>query len=78
MATFPGLIWCQSLGRPKESDLHMFALIVLLLILAVFGGFGFAVHALWFVLIAALLLWAVGWFVGAGAASGGRRGWYGR
>jgi len=56
----------------------MFALIVLLLILAVFGGFGFAVHALWFVLLAALLLWAIGWFVGAGAASGGRRGWYGR
>jgi hypothetical protein len=56
----------------------MFALIVLLLILVAFGATGFVVHALWFVLIAALLLWVVGWFVGAGAASGGRRGWYGR
>jgi hypothetical protein len=78
MATFPRLMWRQSLGRLKESDLQMFALIVLLLILAVFGASGFAVHALWFVLVAALVLWAVGWFVGAGAASGGRRGWYGR
>lgn len=55
----------------------MLALIVLLLILAVFGGLGFAVHVLWFVLIAALVLWAIGFFVGTAAGSG-RRGWYGR
>ena len=35
----------------------MVALIVLLLILALFGGLGFAAHVLWFVLIAALVLW---------------------
>ena len=35
----------------------MVALIVLLLILAVFGGLGFAAHVLWFVLIAAVVLW---------------------
>ncbi|HEY1778417.1 MAG TPA: hypothetical protein VGG41_19830 [Solirubrobacteraceae bacterium] len=52
----------------------MVALIVLLLILALLGGFGFAVHALWFVLIAALVLWAIGFVVGSG--SSGRRGWY--
>jgi hypothetical protein len=59
----------------------MVALIVLLLILAVFGGFGFAVHALWFVLIAALLLWVLGFFLGAassGIGAGRRRRWYGR
>jgi len=58
----------------------MVALIVLLLILAVFGGLGFAVHVLWFVLIAALVLWALGFFVGAaaGGMSSGRRRWYGR
>jgi uncharacterized membrane protein YecN with MAPEG domain len=55
----------------------VFALIILLLILAVFGGLGFAAHVLWFVLIAALVLWAIGFFVGA-AAEGGRRSWYGR
>jgi hypothetical protein len=57
----------------------MFALLVLLLILAVFGGLGFAAHVLWFVLIAALLLWVLGFFIGGVEAGlGGRRRWYGR
>jgi hypothetical protein len=53
----------------------MVALIVLLLILAIFGGLGFAAHVLWWILIAALVLWAIG-FLMAGAGAGGRRGWY--
>lgn len=58
----------------------MVALIALLLILAIFGGLGFAAHVLWFVLIVALILWVVGFFIeGAEAGlSGGRRRWYGR
>jgi hypothetical protein len=56
----------------------MVALIVLLLILALFGGLGFAAHVLWFVLIAAVILWLLGFFVGGGVAGGGRRRWYGR
>ena len=58
----------------------MVALAVLVLILVVLGGLGFAVHVLWFVLIAALILWALGFLIGsAGAgASAGRRRWYGR
>jgi hypothetical protein len=55
----------------------MFALVVLLLILAVFGGLGFAAHILWIVLLVALALWVLGFFVRA-AESGGRRSWYGR
>lgn len=57
----------------------MVALIVLLLILAIFGGLGFAVHLLWFVLIAAVILWLLGFFVGGvgSGVAGGRR-WYGR
>jgi len=55
----------------------MTALIILLLIVAIFGGLGFAVHALWFVLIAAVLLWLIGFFIG-GAGAGGERRWYGR
>jgi len=50
----------------------MVALLLLLLILALFGGLGFLVHALWFVLIAAVVLWVIGFFV-MGAGSGGRR-----
>jgi energy-coupling factor transporter transmembrane protein EcfT len=58
----------------------MIALIVLLLLLLIFGGLGFAVHVLWFVLIALVVLWLLGWFIGAGgsAFSRGRRRWYGR
>jgi len=57
----------------------MVALIVLLLILAVFGGLGFAAHFLWILLIAALVLWLIGFFIGGvEGAVGGRRRWYGR
>ncbi len=57
----------------------MVALIILLLILAIFGGLGFAAHFLWFVLIAALILWVLGFFVGGiERGLGGRRRWYGR
>ena len=48
----------------------MVALIVLLLLLALFGGLGFAAHVLWYVLIIAVVLWLLGFFVG-GAADGG-------
>ena len=53
----------------------MAALIALIVILAIFGGLGFAIHVLWYVLIAAVILWLIGFFV-CGTA-GGRRGWYG-
>ncbi len=56
----------------------MVALVVLVLLLALLGGLGFAAHVLWFLLIVALLLWAVGFFVGEGASTGGRRRWWGR
>jgi hypothetical protein len=56
----------------------MVALIALVLILAIFGGLGFAIHVLWYVLIAAVLLWLIGFFVGGVADGGGRRRWYGR
>jgi uncharacterized membrane protein YecN with MAPEG domain len=57
----------------------MIPLIILLVILAIFGGLGFAVHVLWFVLIAAVILWLIGFVIGgARSAMGGRRRWYGR
>ena len=58
----------------------MVALLILLLIVAVFGGFGFAAHVLWIVLLVALALWALGFLVGGTQAglSSGRRRWYGR
>jgi hypothetical protein len=58
----------------------MVALVALLLILAIFGGLGFAAHFLWIVLVAALVLWVLGFFIGSveGGLAGGRRRWYGR
>ncbi|HEU4703393.1 MAG TPA: hypothetical protein VFS37_13000 [Conexibacter sp.] len=54
----------------------MTALIVLLLLLLLLGGLGFAAHVLWYVLIAALIVWVIGFFVSGAADAGGRRGWY--
>jgi hypothetical protein len=55
----------------------MVALVALVLILAIFGGLGFAVHLLWIVLVIAVLLWLIGFFIGE-VPAGGRRRWYGR
>jgi hypothetical protein len=49
------------------------ALVVLALILLVLGGGGFAMNVLWYVLIAALVLWALG-FLLRSAEGDGR--WY--
>lgn len=49
------------------------ALVILLLIILLFGGLGLVAHVLWYVLIAALILWALG-FVMRSADGGGR--WY--
>jgi hypothetical protein len=54
----------------------MVALIVLLLILALFGGLGFAAHILWIVLIALVVLWLIGFLVGGVESGMGRRRWY--
>jgi hypothetical protein len=54
----------------------MVALVVLLLILAIFGGLGFAAHILWIILIAAVILWLIGFVIGGVDAGVGRRRWY--
>jgi hypothetical protein len=48
------------------------ALIVLVLLLVLFGGGGFVWNVLWYILIAALILWLIGFFLRG--AEGGR--WY--
>jgi hypothetical protein len=44
------------------------------------AGLGFAVHFLWLVLVVAVILWVIGFFVGgvASGVGGRRRRWYGR
>lgn len=53
----------------------MVGLLALVLILALLGGGGFVMNALWYALIIALVLWLVGYFVNT--TPGGRRTWYG-
>jgi hypothetical protein len=65
-------------GAYDQQEVDMVALLALLLILAIFGGLGFAAHVLWYVLIFAILLWLIGFFVGGVADGGGGRRWYGR
>jgi hypothetical protein len=62
----------------QEEANIMVALIVLLLILAIFGGLGFAAHVLWLVLLIAVALWLLGFVIGGVDAGVGRRRWYGR
>jgi hypothetical protein len=57
----------------------MAAVILILLIAVLLGGLGFAVHILWWIALAVLVLWLIGFAVGRGAPAGdGRRRWYGR
>ena len=48
------------------------ALIVLIALIVLLGGGGFAMNVLWYILIAAVILWLIGFFVRTGE---GRR-WY--
>nr|WP_202523469.1 hydrophobic protein [Kitasatospora sp. SID7827] len=53
-------------------------LLVLLLIIVLFGA-GFAVKVLWWIALAVLVLWLIGFVArssGTGAGSGGRSRWY--
>lgn len=51
-------------------------LILLVLLLAIlFGGLGFAIHALWIVAAIVFIFWLAGFGLARGEAAGGRR-WY--
>ena len=52
------------------------AIILLVLLLAVIlGGLGFAVHVLWWIALAVLALWAIGFVLRVGEGSSRSR-WY--
>ncbi len=55
----------------------MFAVVLILLLALLLFGVGFAVHVLWWIALAVLVLWLLGWAFGA-AEAGNRRRWYGR
>ncbi|MBY8881042.1 hydrophobic protein [Actinacidiphila acidipaludis] len=53
----------------------MIALIAVLVLAVILFGIGFAVKALWWVALAVLVIWLLG-FVFRAAEGGGRRRWY--
>lgn len=55
----------------------MGVILLVLLVVFVFLGIGFAVHLLWIVAALAFIFWVVGWALGRGESAGRRR-WYGR
>ena len=56
----------------------MFAVVLILLLALLLFGVGFAVHVLWWIALAVLVLWLLGWAFGAAEGAGSRRRWYGR
>jgi hypothetical protein len=63
--------------RRGQEVLAVLAVIVVLLLALILGGLGFAIHILWWIALALLLIWLIGWAFGA-AETGNRRRWYGR
>jgi hypothetical protein len=55
----------------------MFIVLLALLIVVVLGAAGFALHVLWWIAIAALIIWLVGFLLRVGENSARpRRRWY--
>jgi hypothetical protein len=54
-------------------EVFLVMLLVAFLVVLVFAGLGFALHALWIVAVVLLLLWLVGFAVGRGESAGSRR-----
>jgi len=56
----------------------MAIILVALLIVLILGGLGFVLHVLWWLALAALVIWLLGFLVRAGetAATPRRRRWY--
>ena len=55
-------------GRGQE-DISVLAVLLILLLVLLLGGLGFAIHVLWWIALAVLVIWLVGWAFGAGEAA---------
>lgn len=63
-------------GNPHIGKVNaMLALLLVLLIIVVLFGAGFALHILWWIAVAALVLWLLG-FLFRGRSGSGRSRWY--
>jgi hypothetical protein len=54
----------------------MGVILAVLLLALILGGVGFALHWLWILAAIVFLFWLIGFGIGRGEMSAGRRGWY--
>jgi hypothetical protein len=54
----------------------MALILIALLVVLILFGVGFAIHVLWWIAIAALVIWLLGFLFRAGEGIGARRRWY--
>lgn len=54
----------------------MAIILVALLIVLILGGLGFAIHVLWWIALAALIIWLLGFIVRAEEGHSRRGRWY--
>jgi membrane protein YdbS with pleckstrin-like domain len=65
-------------SRPSNERIAMRIILIALLIVLILGALGFAAHILWWIAIAALIIWLLGFVlrVGETIARPRRRRWY--
>jgi hypothetical protein len=51
-------------------------LLLVLLLVLLFGGLGFALHLLWIVAVVLLVIWLLGFVMRGTSTAGGRGRWY--
>lgn len=54
----------------------MLPIMLVLLLVLVFFGLGFAAHVLWIIAMLLFVFWLIGFALGKGERSGSRRSWY--
>jgi hypothetical protein len=59
-----------------KGRIDMAIVLIALLIILLIGGLGFAIHVLWWVALAALVIWLLGFALRAGEGASSRRRWY--
>jgi hypothetical protein len=54
----------------------MLLILAVLLLALILGGLGFAIHVLWWIALAVLVIWLLGFLFRAAEGGAGRRRWY--
>jgi hypothetical protein len=64
--------WASDRLDPRNEEASMLILLALLLVV-IFAGLGFAVHALWIIAVVLFVLWLIGLALGRGESAGNHR-----